>query len=77
MWVVNLPWVEVVVGCNGKLNMVCCKICKEFDGREKLLVLKFDSLQKHVGWRKCKVTCLRVIVGQYFMSTNSQHAKNE
>ncbi len=30
------------MGCNGKLNMVCCKICNEIDGREKLLVLKFD-----------------------------------
>jgi hypothetical protein len=29
--------------------MVCCKICSEIDGREKLMVPKFDNLQKHVG----------------------------
>jgi hypothetical protein len=29
--------------------MVCCNICGEIDGREKLMVPKFDSLQKHVG----------------------------
>jgi hypothetical protein len=36
-----------MVRCNGKLNMFCCKICNEINGREKLLVLKFDNLEKH------------------------------
>jgi hypothetical protein len=47
--------------------MVCCKICNEIDGREMLMVPKFDSLQKHVGWQKCKVAYLGCAMGQYFM----------
>ncbi len=43
----KLPWAKVVVGCISKLNMGCCKICNEIDEREKLLVLKFDNLEKH------------------------------
>jgi hypothetical protein len=49
MWASKLPWFKVVMGCDGKLNMVCCKIYNEIDGREKLLVPKFDGLQKRVG----------------------------
>jgi hypothetical protein len=44
VWVIKLAWVEAMVGCDGKLNMACYKICTEFDGREKLLVPKFDNL---------------------------------
>ncbi len=36
------------------------------------MVPKFDNLQKHVGWKKCKVARLGITVGQYFMFTNSQ-----
>jgi hypothetical protein len=49
MWVAKLPWAKVVMGCDGKLNMVCCKFCNEIDGREKFMGPKFDSLQKYVG----------------------------
>jgi len=49
MWAAKLPWAKIVMGCDGKLSMVCCKICSEIDGREMLMVPKFDSLQKHVG----------------------------
>jgi len=34
-------------GCNGKLNMVYYKVHGEIDGKGKLLVPKFESLQKH------------------------------
>jgi len=57
--------------------MVCCKVCNEIEGQEKLLVLKFDSVRKHAGRHHCKGTCLECVVGQYFMSIASQHAKNE
>jgi hypothetical protein len=52
-----------VVGWNGKLNMVCCKICNEIDGREKLLALKFDNLEKHTRRQICKIACLIYVVG--------------
>jgi hypothetical protein len=33
IWVANLPWVEVVMGLNGKLSMVKCKVCNSVDKR--------------------------------------------
>ncbi len=50
-------------GCNGKLNMVYYKIHGEINGKGKLLVRKFESLQKHnVRW-KCKIACPRCTMG--------------
>jgi len=71
MRIAKLPWVKIVVGCDGKLSMVCCKICSEIDGREKLMVPKFDNLEKHVGWQKCKAAHLGCAMGQYFMSVDT------
>lgn len=62
-WVMNLPWAKNVMGCDGKLSMICYKVCNEIDGREKMLVLKFNNLLKHVGRRKCKVAHLGCVVG--------------
>jgi hypothetical protein len=61
MWVAKLPWVEAVVGCDGKLTMVRCKVYGEIERHEKILVLKFDSLQKHVSRCKCKLHGLVVL----------------
>jgi hypothetical protein len=77
MWVAELPWVEAVVGCDGKLTMVRCKVYGKIEGHEKILVPKFDSLQKHASRCKCKVAWLGCVMRQYFMSIESQHAKNE
>jgi hypothetical protein len=44
VWVTKLPWVKIMVGCDGKFNMVQCKVYNEVDGGENLLVPKFDSL---------------------------------
>jgi hypothetical protein len=74
---VKLPWAKVVVGCDGKLNMVHYKVCDNIDGRKTLLVLNFDSFQKHTRMRKCKVAHVECVVGQYFLSIKSQHAKNK
>ncbi len=73
----KLPWAKVVVGCNGKLTMVHYKVCNNIGGRKNLLVLKFDSFQKHTRMRKCKVIHIECVVGQYFMSIESQHVKNK
>ncbi len=61
-----------MVGCDGNLTMVCCKVCSEIERQEKLLGPKFDSLQKHASRQKCKVTSPECVVGQYFMSTVNQ-----
>jgi hypothetical protein len=36
-----------------------------------------DGLQKHAKKRKTLVPCLRVLVGEYYISNDSQHKKSE
>ncbi len=49
IWTTNLLWLEAVMGPNGKLSMVKCKVYKSIEKIDKLLVPKFDGLHKHVG----------------------------
>jgi hypothetical protein len=65
------------MGLNGKLSMVKCKVCSFIEKINKLIVLKFDGLQKYDAWQKATIAKLDVKVGEYFMSLNSQHVKNE
>jgi hypothetical protein len=43
--------------------------------KKKLLVPKFDNLQKHARRQKCKVPCLKCAKGKYFMLIDNKHAK--
>jgi hypothetical protein len=63
----KLLWAKVVIGEDGRLSMVRCKVCNVGN----LLVPKFDGLQKHVGRRKAKHAYLRVCAREYFMSFKS------
>ncbi len=49
VWIAKLPWAEAVLRTNGKVKMVKCCVCLQIEGKDKFLVPKFDSLQKHVG----------------------------
>jgi hypothetical protein len=73
------PWVEVVIDFEKKMTQVrCrCRIHSEVGKKEKALVPKFDGLQKYAS--RCKITFAHswVVVGQYYISNISQHAKNE
>jgi hypothetical protein len=64
-----------MVGFYGKMNMMRYQVCTQIDRRKKLMVSKFDNLQKHFRRWKCKVTRTNCIVGQSYMSMESQHAK--
>jgi hypothetical protein len=52
-WVVKLPWAICVMGSNGKVVQVCCKLCSLIEGNYKLLVANLDSLWKHASC--CKI----------------------
>jgi hypothetical protein len=45
--------------------------------KKKPLIIKLNSLLKHVSCWKCKVSIFSLDVGQYFMNKNSIHSKNE
>jgi hypothetical protein len=39
-WVVKLLWTEFVLGSNGKVVQVWCKVCSLIDDKDKLLVTR-------------------------------------
>jgi hypothetical protein len=57
--------------------MVCCKVCFKVDGKEKLLNLKLDGLQNHVGKQNSLVVHLGILMGEYCIKNDSQHQKDE
>jgi len=71
--VTKLLWVKFIVGANGRVHKVKCKVCKKIKGHNKLLVWKLNSLWKHIGQRKVTITILNVMaMGEYwFLKTNS------
>jgi hypothetical protein len=56
---------------------VKCKICSMITRCDKLLVLKINSLWKHVGQRKAITTMSSVDVGEYYTLKTNQHVINE
>jgi hypothetical protein len=76
-WATKCPWAEPVVGINGRITQVRCKICTDVEGREKLLVPKIDSLMKHARRRRATADMGKIKRGEYFYLGNNQHVKNE
>ncbi len=76
--VTKLPWVKFIVGVNGRVHKVKCKVCRKIKRHNKLLVLKLNFLWKHLGQRKTTTTILNVVArGEYCFSKTNQHAFNE
>jgi hypothetical protein len=76
-WAAKLPWVEGVVGADGRITQVSCMICSDIEGREKLLVSKIDSLYKHASRRRALVDMGKVWRGEHYYLGSNQHVKNE
>lgn len=66
-----------VVGLNGKLSMVRCKICIKKKKHKKKFIPKFDGVKKHIGCWKVFVIRLGVTKVQYVASLTNQHANNK
>jgi hypothetical protein len=47
------------------------------EGYERLLVLKLDSLRKHVGEKKAIIAMASVVMGEYYTLKTNQHVFNE
>lgn len=54
-----------------------CKVCSKIEGRENLLVPKFDFLIKHAWLKKCITIQREVIIAAYFLNSTNAHVKNE
>jgi len=62
IWIAKLPWVKLVMGLNGKLSIIKCRVCSYVEKKDKLFVFKFDGLHKHVRQRKVIVAHFNVKV---------------
>jgi hypothetical protein len=40
LWVTKILWEKIVLGADGKVNMVKCHVCSQIKDEEKLLVHK-------------------------------------
>jgi hypothetical protein len=76
-WAARLPWAESVLGRDGRVTQVKCKVCSEVEGREKLLAPKIDSLWKHAGRRRALTSIGTVKKGDHYFLTTNQHVRNE
>jgi len=65
--VTQLFWVKFIVGANGRVHKVKCKVCRKIKEHNKLLVSKLNSLWKRIGQRKATTTILNVVaMGEYY-----------
>jgi hypothetical protein len=48
-WVAKLPWVKSIVGVDGRVHKVKCKIHNKIEGHNKFMELKLNYLCKHAN----------------------------
>jgi hypothetical protein len=78
IWAAKLPWVESVVGDDGKVHQVRCLVCTKIEGRNKLFVPKLDTLWKHGGRCKAHTDIPGVAMKrEFYMALDCTHFKNE
>lgn len=53
--------------------MVKCRICSQVEGGKKKIILKLDSLLKHIGLKNYGLNKLGVVVGDYFVNPSNVH----
>ncbi len=73
----KFPLVELCLGSHGNLHTIKCKVCSEVDGKDKLLLAKWDSFYIHVGHKKVEkniMTNVKKKIWYYFKYF--KHAKN-
>ena len=51
-WAARLPWAEPELDSDGVLVAVKCTVCSVINGKPKLIVPKWDNLEKHMGKRR-------------------------
>jgi len=66
-----------VLGVDGKVVQVHYKVCAQIERKEKLLILKINSLWKHLGHRKTLVLMLDVKVGEHYFLKTTVDVANE
>ncbi len=76
-WVAQFSWVEPMVDPTSKIHVVHYKVYSLVEGKDKILNLKLDGFQKHVGKRKAIIFHPRVLAGESYINNDWQHQRNE
>jgi hypothetical protein len=76
-WAAKLPWAKSMVGVDGKVHQVKCKVYNKIKGCDKLLVPKLNSLWKHVNNRKAITPTTSVATREHYFLKINQHVFNE
>ncbi len=69
-WMTKLPWAKSMFDEKGEVQQVWCKVYTFIEGKQKLSVPKLDSLLKHQGRRKAKVSMLGVDLRSFCFTKN-------
>jgi len=72
-----LPWEKNVVGFDGKVYQMECKMCSLIEGHDKLLMPKLDSSWKHDGQTKPIIGIANVAARVHYYLKINQHVLNE
>jgi hypothetical protein len=65
-----MPWVEPILNKARLVTSIKCHICYQIEKKDKVLVAKWDFIDKHVSKKKA-------LDGKWFMDPKCRHLKNE
>jgi hypothetical protein len=65
-----MPWAKPIFNEGRLVTYVKCHVCFKIEKKSKVLVAKWDSIEKHVGKNKA-------FDGKWFMDKKCGHVKNE
>ncbi len=72
-----MPWEKFVVGFDGKVYQMKCKVGSLIECHDKLLVPKLDSLWKHDNQTKVITGIVNVAARVHYYLKINQHVLNE
>ncbi len=70
VWALKTPRAKPIFNEVGLITSMKCRVCSKIKKKNKVLVVKWDSIDKHAGKRKAPY-------GKWFMDPKCGHAKNE
>jgi hypothetical protein len=75
VWAAKLPWAEPHLDGEGVLVVVNYKVCSAINGKPKLIVSKWDNLEKHMGkrWALVDLPKKGAKKGQSYWDKNCKH----
>jgi hypothetical protein len=72
-----LPWPKFVIGEDGLVSFIRWIVYSKVEGKEKLLIPKFDSLLEHLRRREAIFVMLGVKVEEIYGNKKCVHVKNQ